>query len=439
MLLVRKRIVAGALYVVLTLIVLDGALWLFYSRVKGHFDEELGRRLTAIASTIALSMDAEMMARAAEDPPSAAELESLRAYLDEVSRENGLAGVRVFDLAERDLLRPGDSEERPTVINLDPVAVAKAEAGLSAFSETYRLDDLYFKTGYSPVPDKDGRVVAIVGAEADAAYFDILSVIRRSLLAVSLAGLVGAAVLGVVLAGLAGSLARAEEAVRRANVLATLGRMAASVAHDIRNPLGIIGGAAQRLKALSERRKPDEEESELLDFITEEVGRLDSIVKDYLDMAKPAKGASLCPLPPIIEKAAALCSEDMARAGIEVSVDVERDRGPFSVKADAAKLQQAFLNILTNAGEAMDSGGKLRVLARKRGREAHVEFRDTGRGISKKNMRKITEPFYSTKAGGSGLGLAIVEKVVRESGGRLKIESEEGTGTTVSLILPLGE
>ena len=122
-----------------------------------------------------------------------------------------------------------------------------------------------------------------------------------------------------------------------------------------------------------------------------------------------------------------------------MSVDMERDGAPFSVKADAAKLQQAFLNILTNAREAMESGGRLRVVARKRGREAYVEFRDNGRGISKKNMRKITEPFYSTKAGGSGLGLAIAEKIVREGGGRLKIESEEGKGTTVSLILPLGE
>jgi signal transduction histidine kinase len=337
------------------------------------------------------------------------------------------------------LLWIGDFGERPMVINLDPVAVAKAEAGLASFSETYRLDDLYFKSGYSPVPDAAGGVVAIVAAEADAAYFGILSLIKRSLVALSLAGLVGAGVLGVILAGLARSVARAEEAVGRANVLSTLGRMAASVAHDIRNPLGIIAGAAQRLKTMCERRKAAPEELELLDFIDEEVHRLDSIVRDYLDMARPAKGESFCSLVPLVGKAVGLCSEDMARAGIEVQVDLGGDGDPVMVTADASKLQQAFLNILTNAREAMGSGGKLSVLVRRRGREAHVEFRDNGRGISRKNLRKITEPFFSTKAGGSGLGLTIVDKVLRDSGGRLRIDSEEGRGTSVSLILPLAE
>jgi two-component system OmpR family sensor kinase len=427
----------GALYVLLTLGVLDGALWLFYNRVKGYFDEELGRRLTAIASTIALSLDSEVIGRAADGRASDAEIGALRGFLEDVSRENGLAGVRIFDMDERDLLWPGAPAERLTVINLDPVAVAKAEAGLAAFSDTYRLEDLYFKSGYSPVIDAGGRVVAVVAAEADAAYFSMLTLIRRSLLAVSLAGLVGAAVLAVVLAGLARSVARAEEAMGRANVLATLGRMAASMAHDIRNPLGIIGGAAQRLKAMGERRRAGSEESELLAFITDEVDRLDSIVKGYLDMARPAKGTSSCDMMQIVEKALGVCSEDFAGAGLHVEMDVDKGAAPLTVKADAAQLQQAFMNVLANAREAMKSGGTLSVLVRRRGGEAHVEFRDTGQGIAAKHMRRIAEPFFSTKDGGSGLGLTIVDKVTRDSGGRLKIQSEEGIGTTVHIILPL--
>ena len=451
----RKRIVLGALYVLLTLGTLDGALWLFHERVKLYFDEELGRRLTAIATTVALSIDLEVVGRALDGRASDAELEAMRSYLESVARESRLAGLYLFDLNERDLLWTGPAGERPAVINLDPVAVATAEAGLVAFSETYRLEDLYFKSGYAPVLAGD-EVIALVAAEADAGYFNIVKRIRRSLLAVSLVGLAGAAVLGVLLVGLARSISRAEEAVGRANLLATLGRMSAAVAHDIRNPLGIIAGAAQRLKSIKASREgardaaqaagaavspagADSEEAELLAFITEEVDRLDTIVKGYLEMARPSGGLSRCDVLPLVERAAGMCRKQFSEAGVEIEVAVEAAAGPLAVKADAAQLQQAFLNILANAREAMPAGGKISVKLRRRAGEALVEFSDRGEGISPRDVPRVTEPFFSRKQSGSGLGLAIVEKVVSDGGGKLEIDSERGRGTTVSIALPLDE
>jgi signal transduction histidine kinase len=465
----RKRLVLGALYILLTLAVLDGALWLFHSRVKHYFDEELGRRLTAIATTISLSLDLQTVSRALDGVATDAELGEVREYFDALSSENLLASVALFDLQEKDLLWAGRPDDRPSVINLDPVAVAKAEAGLAAFSETYSFEDLYFKTGYAPVLDDGGKVIAIVSAEADAGYFSFFRPIERSLLAVSLIGVAAAAVLGVVLIGLARSISRAEEAVFRTNLLATLGRMVAAVAHDIRNPLGIIGGAAQRLKSLRAGRAaaggrpgvgveaqattaggesaaegPDKvrtvsEEAELLDFITDEVVRLDSIVKGYLELARPAGGAVRCEVLPLIKRAAGMCANEFSKAGVEIEIDAGERAASLAVKADAAQLQQAFLNVMTNAMEAMPSGGRLSVAVNRTGAEAQIEFRDSGTGISRKDARRMREPFFSTKQSGSGLGLAVVDKVIRDSGGGLRIESERGAGTTVTITLPASE
>ncbi len=443
----------GALYVLLTLFVLDGALWLYHRRVKLYLDEELGMRLTAIATTVSLSIDPDAARMASDGSASIQQLAALRSYLESVARESRLAGLYVLDLEERDLLWTGGGE-RPAVINLDPVAVATAEAGLPAFSETYNVDDLYFKSGYAPVFYGD-TVIAIVAAEADAGYFNIIRQTRRSLLAVSLIGLAGAAVLGLVLLGLARSISRAEEAVGRANVLATLGRMAAAVAHDIRNPLGIIGGAAQRLESIRAGREGAQsgesgsagaavgpagsEEAELLSFVREEVDRLDTIVKGYLEMAGSAGKSSRCDILPMIERTVRMYRKDFSDAGVEVEVDASADDGALAVKTDAAQLQQAFLNILANAREAMPSGGRISVQVRRRAREVSIKFRDTGEGISRRDLPHVKEPFFTRKRSGSGLGLAIVDKVVRDGGGRLEIESEAGVGTTVSIILPIDE
>jgi signal transduction histidine kinase len=459
----RRRIVLGALYVLLTLLVLDGALWLYHRRIKLYLDEELGMRLTAIATTVSLSIDPAAVRMAAEGTASIEELSELRSYLENVARESRLAGLYVLDLEERDLLWTGEGA-RPAVINLDPVAVATAEAGLAAFSETYNVDNLYFKSGYAPV-FSDETVIAIVAAEADAGYFNIIKQARRSLLAVSLVGLAGAAVLGVLLIGLARSISRAEEAVGRANVLATLGRMAAAVAHDIRNPLGIIGGAAQRLESISASREgaprrgeatagapragaePEDgaqgpavsEEVELLRFIREEVDRLDTIVKGYLEMAGSAGKSSRCDVLPLIDRTVGMYRKDFSEAGVEVEVDAPGGERALSVAADAAQLQQAFLNILANARESMPSGGKISVEVRRRARDASIRFRDTGEGIQGRDLPHVKEPFFTRKPSGSGLGLAIVDKVVRDGGGRLEIDSETGQGTTVTIILPLDE
>lgn len=95
------------------------------------------------------------------------------------------------------------------------------------------------------------------------------------------------------------------------------------------------------------------------------------------------------------------------------------------------------MNILTNAGEAMPSGGKIEVELYTRAGELVVEFRDSGGGIPKKEIRRVTEPFYSSKQSGSGLGLSIVDKIAREAGGRIDIESQVGVGTTVTITVPL--
>jgi two-component system sensor histidine kinase HydH len=232
--------------------------------------------------------------------------------------------------------------------------------------------------------------------------------------------------------------------LERGRHLASLGRLAAGVAHEVRNPLSSIKGFAQFLRS---KFSPGSEEERYSDIMIEEVERLDRVVQELLDFAKPVV-AEIRPSDTnaIVEDALSLVSEDADFKNVKIVTELAETLPHILV--DARQVRQALLNVLLNGMEAMGDGGTLKVTttivapeggatpASADARPPHVaiEVTDTGDGMSEQEQAKLFEPFYTTKPTGTGLGLTIVSRLVEQNGGHIHVTSTKGTGTTFSMV-----
>lgn len=214
-----------------------------------------------------------------------------------------------------------------------------------------------------------------------------------------------------------------------------------SIAHEIKNPLGGIKGAAQLLRHRPQKAGIDE----YVDLIVRETDRLNAILQDYLTICrKPAFHP--VNLHEVMERALAVLQAPMQKAG--VSLRRFYDPSLPQVLGDEGKLLQVFLNIIKNGIESMTGGGHLEVSTApsresfrdhgKISRWALITIRDTGRGISDKDLQKVFLPFYTRKKGGTGIGLALSKKVVKDHGGFITVKSQRNKGTAFSLYIPFG-
>lgn len=245
--------------------------------------------------------------------------------------------------------------------------------------------------------------------------------------------------------------------------LAALGEMAAGLAHEIRNPLGAIKGAAQYLAV-----DPEQPGSEFLSIIIEEVNRLNHVVSQFLDYARPYRGQwAPLDLNDLARKTVQLVRpaapkelpqsdaqghiSDVGTSTVQPAsppIDIVTELAPDlpPITGDIQLLKQVLLNLLLNAREAMPRGGRLVVRTRRmpegagpRGEEPSVELEvaDTGEGISQKDQKSIFIPFFTTKERGTGLGLAICQRIIEGHGGTINLRSRKGLGTTFTIHLPV--
>lgn len=239
-----------------------------------------------------------------------------------------------------------------------------------------------------------------------------------------------------------------EEQLRRDEKLKALGELSVGIAHEIRNPLASISGSIQVLK---DEISFDGENRKLMEIVLRETGRLNMLITDFLLFAKPAREKrNIVDLNGIIDETIKIFSNCPEASEIKIE---SRMAGPVMVKADARQLGQVFWNLFLNAAHAMRPGGTLTVASRLSDPLAHsgltaregpeeppmvlVTVADTGDGIGEDNLMRIFDPFFSTRESGTGLGLAIVHRIVESHGGRITVESTQGSGTVFSILLPL--
>ncbi|MCK4654315.1 MAG: GHKL domain-containing protein, partial [Candidatus Cloacimonetes bacterium] len=223
----------------------------------------------------------------------------------------------------------------------------------------------------------------------------------------------------------------------RSERLAGVGELAAGIAHEIRNPLGNISSSAQ---ICLDKYKPGKEIKRFLEIIQEDSGKANAIIKGLLDFANPRevnfKPGSICNvIKNVITSINARCLEHKIKL-----VNDCKKQSP-DILLDTKWLEQAFLNLFLNAINAMPNGGKLTVSVEddKKSKHLIITVEDTGTGISKTNLSKIFDPFFSTREDGVGLGLSLCHRIIEDHKGKIEIESQINKGTKVFVTLPIIE
>jgi PAS domain S-box-containing protein len=228
---------------------------------------------------------------------------------------------------------------------------------------------------------------------------------------------------------------RVEQQLFESEKLAAVGRLAASIAHEVNNPLEAIKNS---LYLLSTAKKV-EENARFLDVARRETERVSHIIRQMLGFARRSGEAELVSVNQLIEETLILVEKKMRQGRVEVAREFDA-RLPL-VRARADQLRQVFLNLLLNAQQAMEKGGRITVRTSVYEQALQptvsVQVGDTGRGIPEADIPRIFEPFFSTRTKGTGLGLWVTQDIVRHHGGRIEVTSEEGAGTTFNVILPV--
>lgn len=229
------------------------------------------------------------------------------------------------------------------------------------------------------------------------------------------------------------SLERTQEKLVQRERLAALGELAAVVAHEVRNPLGVIFNSASTLRRTIGDDDPTK--MRLVDILEEEAQRLNHIVGDLLDFARPLSPALRRePIAPIAEEAVSV-----AMAATENSVKVQFEIEPSLPDASVDKrlLRQALINVAMNAIQSMTRGGTLTMRLARVGARLRLELEDTGAGIDARIEHRIFEPFFTTRAQGTGLGLTVVKRISDVHGGEISLQSVPGKGTLFRMLLPI--
>ena len=429
-------------------------------------EDELAARLVAAAQGAAAALPVDRIARLEAGDEQTRTYGHLRARLDALAKATG---TRLF-VVRPDRTALADSTgwlrigEWVPALERDRLEIAKAAGGKAIASQVMfeGSDGKLYKTGYAPLSDPEGKVVAVVGADGTAASFATFNRFRRIISIVA----IGGAVLGALVAAGASlsvtrPLTRLAEAARRIgrgdletplwprrrrdelgmlrDTLEEMRRalhardeeretLLAGIAHEVRNPLG----ALDLFAGLLAEELQDRPEASHVARIRAELAALSKVVEEFLDYARTR--------PPLREPVdlSLLLAEvaDLAApiaAARQVSLTAE---GGGSARADREQLRRAVLNLVRNAVEAAPAASEVVVVASADEGEARIEVRDRGPGLTPGARESLFRPFFTTKEKGTGLGLALAKKVIDAHGGALDLSDREGGGTVARLTVP---
>lgn len=469
----RSKITGAFLAPTLLIVMLYGLLTYFASR-QG-LEDELGKRLVSVAQTHASSMndgvDAEQLDRI--DGEKTRVLSRLRDKALAVQQATDVERVFLFDGEVRAIVdtREGTTFGQPLhAQQADSLEIQTVLGGATASSVLFRGDDgVLYKTGYAPVM-LQGKVVAVVGVEASAGYFELLNYVASVLGGLGALGVililgVGTWVGGQItrpindLVGEARRLGRGDyqHPIRIAHVdkdeLAILAdsfedmrkdildrdqqlqMMLSGIAHEVRNPLG----GMKLFAGLLEEDLAQEGQAEHLDKVAKiqrELAYLDRVVTDFLDFARQqAPDLERFRAAELLTEVDELMATECQACGVRLHIEVEPE--DVEITVDRQKVRRAVINCVRNAYQACGEGGRIRVRVTAPDADSRrIEIQDNGPGIPEAQLAEVLTPFFTTKEKGTGLGLSLTRRVAEQHGGTLEIHSALGQGTTVVLVVP---
>lgn len=232
-------------------------------------------------------------------------------------------------------------------------------------------------------------------------------------------------------------LMAANEQLAHSEKIATLGRVAAQVAHEVRNPLAGLLLYSEHLKGKLDG-KVSAGDVQLVDKIIETINHLTATTEQILNYARPVTLAlKTVDLNDVARDVIQLLSTEISKHNIETILDL--DSSPVSGMLDEASIRAATLNLVLNAVQAMSTGGRLTISTGRNGKKMWMVIKDSGAGMSPERIKQIFEPFNTTKSRGLGLGMPYAQKIIQQHGGRIEVESRQGIGTQVRIELPADE
>ncbi|MEE4311557.1 MAG: ATP-binding protein [candidate division KSB1 bacterium] len=431
------------IFMVLLIIAFNLGSWLFLNNMEKSLEEELAKRLSAISAlasenlelTRFLSIDDLALLR----EENYTDFFIIRNKLQEIQTKYQLEGAYIIDVQQRVIVDAGNTfptGTRLTHIDQDSLVVLAAWSGAVAVSPIHVVEGNRFKNGYAPITNTVAEVTTILVLEANADFFLIINLFKRGLIFIGLASLVAIILFSAFLVWSINLLIDTQESLRRTEKLAALGQMSASVAHEIRNPLGIIKATSDVIKSKYEKR---DEKDELFDYIGAEVNRLNNLVNDFLSFARDISlKISLIDVRELLLKVIEAYGREVDSENINITL--KADESPLRLDIDEEKIRQVIYNLLLNARQAMEGEGDIEVTLNQKEMKGRRYLRicvtDTGPGIEG-DVEMIFEPFYTTKSSGSGLGLAISRQIVEKHGGWIDVETRIGAGTTMNVYLPI--
>lgn len=412
----------------LIVIFLNVFVWLYLKQVDKQFENELKNKLLSISTLITRLIDDSEINAILPDNRQSIEYIYYQQLMDDISRNNQLQSILIVSPDDEILVSAPEILTDQRFIDLPTNQAYKAALnGKSSVSDIQNYAGEMFLSAFSPIQNIDGFVVAVLIIEAKANYFHIINNLRNRLLIFSLINSILIIVIAIFLSRMIKKSIQYQAEIKEKERLVQLGTMAATVAHELRNPLNIIEATNDIIQ-----KKYSNDEDEVFSFIPDEIKRLSVLIDNFLKFARnPELKIETKPISDLIDRIKLnLPDQDAARLKI-ITNDLNE------INTDHSQLEQALVNLINNALEAGNKDEDIKLTfesVKKKGIKISIE--DQGIGIPHEMMQKVFDPFFTTKEKGTGLGLAITKRIIERLKGDVQIRSTEGKGTKIEFIIP---
>jgi signal transduction histidine kinase len=410
------------------LLIANTIAWIYLQRIKSYFDSDLKFRMENIIQISSKLFDAEYLTLIVPGDENDPQVIYYQQLLFDIKEKNDLQDIYIISPAQDLLLDVNPNFVIGNNKSIEPDLLKSALSGKITSSDIYTLGNHKFLTAAIPLMDEYNSITGILVAEARAEFFDVLEEFNNGLVLFSLINAIVILTVAFFLYRSLKNLIELQNKVKNQEHLVKLGEMAAAVAHEIRNPLGIIRGTNEIIS-----KKYGKSEDEFFKYIPLELDRLNKLINDFLSFArtKDLKYENI-DLEFLLNKII-IGYKDYA----EIKFNLNIDNNLKFINTDPDSLEQILLNIIHNSIQAIEHRGQIDInIKSNHKKEIQIQIKDDGKGIESESMENVTEPFFSTKENGSGLGLAISKQLIEQLNGTIKIESELSKGTLVNIFLP---
>lgn len=425
----RKLVVSLVVFITfLFLLLINVGSYIYIKRTGINLEASLNKRLTTAATMASILIENDL-----NNLYNPTDMALINLNLKLIEQDANIQSAYIIDSECNVLVDAGFGRENLSRGYLldDSTTISQAITKGISISELHTLAGNHFKNAYAIISDVQENQ-AILVLEANAQFFDLVRFYKKGLYLATFISIFVFTFLTIFLVVATSKFLRTEEKLLESQRLAALGQMAATMAHEIRNPLGIIKSTNDVLR---EKYSQKDFPEELFTYVDDEVKRLNRIVNDFLAFARePVLNLTTCDFNRLLKETV---RQFQATNASNIGIQDEFEKEIINVVCDVDKIRQVLLNILLNAWQSVDNkSGKIRIWMIRRKQFVEIFIKDNGPGFQN-NIEHIFEPFYTTKTQGTGLGLSVCKSIIEKHGGKIRAENSPDGGALLCFTLPI--